>query len=96
MHLIKFIFHPQLKANTDKDKTISSLQSQYGNNGSCQITHADWSPALLNGFAATLQDDALNSLRANPAVDFIAEDGIAHSQATITQSVQLSALGFEL
>lgn len=35
----------------------------------------------------TLEADALNALRANPDVDYIAEDGILHINAAVTQSV---------
>ncbi|KAJ7250761.1 serine protease [Mycena rebaudengoi] len=41
---------------------------------------------LFNGFAANLDTDALNALRADPEVASIEEDGIMHALATVTQT----------
>ncbi|KAF9466801.1 serine protease [Collybia nuda] len=47
------------------------------------ITH-DWS--VLNGFAADLDTDAVNLLRASPEVELISEDGIMHTMTTQTNA----------
>ncbi|KAJ7292944.1 serine protease [Mycena rebaudengoi] len=41
---------------------------------------------LFNGFAANLDTDALNALRADPTVASIEEDGMVHAVAIITQT----------
>ncbi|KAJ3000181.1 hypothetical protein NUW54_g6827 [Trametes sanguinea] len=41
---------------------------------------------VLHGFAGTFNADALNALRANPDVEYIAEDGIVHINAAVTQT----------
>ncbi|KAJ7292945.1 serine protease [Mycena rebaudengoi] len=41
---------------------------------------------LFNGFAANLDTDALNALRADPTVASIEEDGIAHAVSIVTQT----------
>ncbi|KXN86847.1 hypothetical protein AN958_09583 [Leucoagaricus sp. SymC.cos] len=59
--------------------TRSSFLNEFRENAT--ITH-EWD--LINGFAAHLDGDTLNALRANPDVQSIAEDGIAY--ATVTQT----------
>ncbi|TFK41179.1 serine protease [Crucibulum laeve] len=44
----------------------------------------DW--ALLNGFAGSLSEDALNTLRASDDVEYIQEDGIMHTMVTQTNA----------
>lgn len=56
----------------------SGLVNQIKRNAT--VTH-QWD--LVNGFAAHLDEDTLNNLRANPDVESISEDGIVHT--TITQ-----------
>ncbi|KAJ7292967.1 serine protease [Mycena rebaudengoi] len=41
---------------------------------------------LFNGFAANLDTDALNALRADPTVASIEEDGMVHTVAIVTQT----------
>ncbi|KAG5651131.1 hypothetical protein H0H81_009764 [Sphagnurus paluster] len=48
-----------------------------------KLTH-DWT--LLNGFASDFDAATLESLRANPNVEYIAEDGIMHTMATQTNA----------
>ena len=47
-------------------------------------TH-DFDAKFLNGFAGRLDDETLRELRANPDVESIAEDGVMHTMATVTQ-----------
>jgi hypothetical protein len=39
-----------------------------------EVTYDDWT--ILNGFAATLRGDALNSVLLDPKVEYVEEDGI--------------------
>ncbi|KAJ3576646.1 hypothetical protein NP233_g271 [Leucocoprinus birnbaumii] len=61
--------------------TRSSVLAQLGQ--SATVTH-EWD--LVNGFAGHLDDDALSSLRSNPDVANIAEDGIFWTQITQTNA----------
>jgi len=48
-----------------------------------KLTH-DWE--IINGFATELDAATLNTLRANPAVEYISEDGIMHTMTTQTDA----------
>lgn len=56
----------------DKTGIVSLVQ---GLTGSAQLAH-DWNPKFLNAFAGSFSDDVVDTLRSNPAVEYIAEDGI--------------------
>ncbi|KAF9445349.1 peptidase 1 [Macrolepiota fuliginosa MF-IS2] len=59
----------------------TSLVDQIKKNAT--VTH-EWD--LINGFAGNFDDNTLNTLRANPDVESIAEDGIMHTMVTQTNA----------
>ncbi|KAI0825094.1 serine protease [Trametes gibbosa] len=81
-YIVKF------KDGVARDAQLSQLQAriaEHDDKSLYTITHADWAPSVLNGFAGTFEGDALNALRADPDVEYIVEDGIFHINA-ITQT----------
>ncbi|KAI0639444.1 serine protease [Trametes polyzona] len=74
----------KLKDGVAKEAHLEWLAAHHGN--SSTVTHPEWEGSVLNGFAGTLGADALNALRANPDVEYIAEDGIFHINAAVTQT----------
>jgi cerevisin len=72
----------QLKKGTDKANSIGWLGKQHANASS--IKYADWDSDVLHGFAAQLQPEALQALRAFPDIESISEDGYANASA-VTQ-----------
>jgi len=59
---------------------ISSVSR--GISSQSEVTH-DWS--IINGFAGAFVDADLEALRSNPNIASIEEDGLARTQAIITQ-----------
>ncbi|KAI0669858.1 serine protease [Trametes maxima] len=74
----------KLREGVAKEATIDWLAANHGS--SANVTHPEWEASILHGFAGTLEDDALNALRASPDVEYIAEDGIFHINAAVTQT----------
>ncbi|KAF6747229.1 serine protease [Ephemerocybe angulata] len=66
----------KLKSGVSRKGWVSKLKNQK--------TAVDW--ALINGIGAHLDDDELETLRASPDVESIAEDGIMSIFATATQT----------
>lgn len=62
-----------LKEGADRKTNIGSVSS---------VTH-EWD--IINGFAGSFSADELETLRSNPDVLSIEEDGIVYTQATVTQ-----------
>ena len=73
----------QLKPNTEKANTLNYLETQHTNTS--QVKYADWSSDVMHGFAAQLQPDALDALRANSDVESIYEDGMAQLADVVNQ-----------
>ncbi|KAG6908317.1 hypothetical protein DXG01_005293 [Tephrocybe rancida] len=69
----KFIV--KLKEGVSKSDVLASLN--------VNVTH-EWD--LIHGFAGELSDDAVNTLRASPDVEYITEDGIVHTFITQTNA----------
>jgi cerevisin len=67
-----------LKDGSTKSDLFGQLRLSKSN-----ITH-DWD--IVNGFAGHFNADTLNSLRSNPAVESVAEDGIMHAFGTQTNA----------
>lgn len=65
-----------LKKNVNKKSWLSKRPN---------LAKQEYDSAFINGFAGSLDEDVLNELRANPDVESIAEDGIMHTMATVTQ-----------
>ena len=59
---------------------VSSVTS--GISSQSKVTQ-QWS--IINGFAGAFTDDDVEVLRSNPNVASIEEDGLAHTQAVVTQ-----------
>ncbi|KAI0361573.1 serine protease [Trametes cingulata] len=74
----------KLKDGVAKESHLEWLAANHGD--SSTITHPEWESKVLHGFAGTFGADALNALRANPDVEYIAEDGIFHINAAVTQT----------
>ncbi|KAL1951895.1 hypothetical protein VTO73DRAFT_1044 [Trametes versicolor] len=74
----------KLRDGVAKDAHLEWLAANHGNTST--VTHAEWESSVLNGFAGTLETDALNALRANPDVEYITEDGIFTINAAVTQT----------
>ncbi|KAI1797922.1 serine protease [Ganoderma leucocontextum] len=76
----------KLKDGVSKDAHLAWLAENHG--ATATVTHADWAPDVVNGFAGecTFDSDALNALRASPDVDSIAEDGVVTIVATQTNA----------
>ncbi|KAL0951221.1 hypothetical protein HGRIS_007942 [Hohenbuehelia grisea] len=66
-----------LKDGVDKSTVLKGL--------GLNATH-EWDNSFLHGFAGKFSEQALNRLRASPAVESIAEDGIMHTQVTQTNA----------
>ncbi|KAG5651221.1 hypothetical protein H0H81_009433 [Sphagnurus paluster] len=66
----------KLKEGVSKSKVFSQLKG-------AKITH-DWQ--VVHGFAGALDEEALNTLRASPDVEYIAEDGIVTTFVTQTNA----------
>ncbi|KAG5634525.1 hypothetical protein H0H81_001652 [Sphagnurus paluster] len=67
-----------------KLKEGASKASVLGEARLSKPSHADWT--IINGFASELSAEALQALRANPNVEYIAEDGIMHTTEVVTQT----------
>jgi cerevisin len=67
-----------LKAGATKADLFGHLRLPKTN-----VTH-DWD--IINGFAGYFNEDTLNTLRSNPNVDFIEEDGIMHTLGSQTNA----------
>ncbi|KAF8964877.1 hypothetical protein BDZ97DRAFT_1918582 [Flammula alnicola] len=70
-------FIVKLKDGVSKDKL--RVLAKVG----ASVTHS-WE--IVNGFAANLDDNTLNFLRASPDVEFFAEEGIMHTMTTQTNA----------
>ncbi|KAJ3480011.1 hypothetical protein NLI96_g8664 [Meripilus lineatus] len=62
-----------LKSDVSKTAYLNWLSQHIGTDN---VTHTEWNPAVLNGFAGTFSTDTLNLLRSSPDVKSISEDGI--------------------
>ncbi|OSD03397.1 serine protease [Trametes coccinea BRFM310] len=74
----------KLKDGVEKSAHLDWLAAHHGDGAT--VTHPEWESDVLHGFAGTFNADALNALRANPDVEYIAEDGIVHINAAVTQT----------
>ncbi|CDO71600.1 hypothetical protein BN946_scf184911.g70 [Trametes cinnabarina] len=74
----------KLKDGVDKSVHLDWLTAHHGHGAT--VTHPEWESNVLHGFAGILDENALNALRANPDVEYIAEDGIVHINAAVTQT----------
>ncbi|KAJ3483614.1 hypothetical protein NLI96_g6193 [Meripilus lineatus] len=73
----------KLKDNVSKSNHLTWLGKQLGSDS---VTHNEWKKEVLNGFAGRFSERTLNLLRANPDVEYIAEDGIVSIDSTVTQT----------
>lgn len=69
-----------LKEGASCQTNIESLSRGTGNTTS--VTH-QWD--FINGFAGSFSEDQVETLKSNPDVLSIEEDGVVHTQTTITQ-----------
>jgi len=68
-----------LKDGADRQASMGAL-SRAG--GGADITH-EWD--IINGFAGAFSEAEIEALRSNPDVLSIEQDGLVHTQATVTQ-----------
>ncbi|THH19727.1 hypothetical protein EW146_g1486 [Bondarzewia mesenterica] len=73
----------KLKDTASKTTHLDWFRQLAGSNAT--VTH-DWNADFLNGYAGNFDDASLTALRASPDVEYIAEDGIMHITATVTQT----------
>jgi len=69
-----------LKSDVDRLAGVLSLTSKVDSQS--KVTH-EWD--IINGFAGTFTDTDLESLRSDPNVVSIEEDGYAYTQTVVTQ-----------
>jgi hypothetical protein len=77
-------YSSQLKPTRSSRSCLSWLDQNF-NIPSSQVTHSNWDPSLLNGFAGRFSPEEVEKLRDNEDVEAIAEDGIMRTQAVVTQ-----------
>ncbi|KAI0717843.1 serine protease [Cerioporus squamosus] len=75
-----------VKLKDDVSKTDHLAWLDTNHNATSNVVYRDWQTNVFHGYAGTFETDALNALRANPDVDYIEEDGIAHTSATVFQN----------
>jgi len=64
-----------LKEDANRQTSIDSINA-------ASVTH-EWD--IVNGFAGSFSPDDIETLRSNPDVVSIEEDGVVHTQAIVTQ-----------
>ena len=70
----------KLKDDASKEAAIQKLEGLFfaldDNESFKEVTYSDWT--IINGYAAKLSGVALSAVLADPNVEFVEEDGIAH------------------